>query len=154
MSFDPKQFRQIIKATLLEFDKKLHSASAVELLMLTAAQESKLGTFLYQDDGDPEIEQHLAAGIFQIEPTTYYDIIERVVLPRCPSFPILKFVDLITDIKLSIVVARCKYWPIPEALPNANDIEGLARYYKRYYNTRKGKAKVQDAINNYRGLCF
>ena len=153
MSFNPNQFREVIRCTLKECDERILSHSAVELLMMTAAQETHLGTYLYQDDGDVEIENHLAAGIFQIESITFYDILERIVIPSYPGFKQCKFVDLITDIKLSILIARFKYWSVPEKLPEPDDISGLALYYKKYYNTYKGKAQISEVIINYERFC-
>jgi len=35
-------------------------------------------------------------------------------------------------------------------LPNAEDIEGLAHYWKKYYNTVYGSGKVEEFVNNYK----
>lgn len=154
MSFDQKQFREVIRCVLEDFDKKMLSDAAVELLMMTAAHESRLGTKLYQDDGDVEIEGNLAAGVMQIEPFTYKDIINRFVGPEYPELKPQPFHTLITDIKQSIIIARLKYWDYPEPLPAADNVPGLARYYKRYYNTAKGKARTAQVMRDYQELCF
>ena len=52
-------------------------------------------------------------------------------------------------ISYSVMMARIRYLPFPEKLPDAKDIKGLAEYFKRYYNSSLGKATVEDAINNY-----
>ena len=154
MSFNPKQFREVICCTLADFGEKYSTDAAIELLMMTAAAESDLGSYLYQDDGDAEIEQELALGVFQVESMTFYDVLKRVIQSRYPGFPCHTFTDLITDIRLGIVIARFKYWSIPEALPRADNVRGLARYYKRYYNTPNGKARTGDVIRKYEQLCF
>jgi len=154
MPFNPDQFREVIRCTLTDFDEKVVSTAAIELLMMTAAQESHLGSYLYQDDGDVHIETGLALGPMGIEKATYYDIVKRVIIPRYPSFATQTHVDLITDLRLSIIVARMKYWSFPEPLPSPDNVKGLARYYKQYYNTYKGKARIGDVIRNYETYCF
>lgn len=154
MSFNPTQFREVIKCVLSELDPNLYSKNARELLMLTCAAESNFGHFLYQDDGDPEIETNLAAGVFQIEPATRKDIIFRVILKRYPFFNPVKARDLIWDIKSSIIIARFKYLPFRQPLPFHKDIEGMAKYYKRYYNTAQGKSTVERSMRKYREYCL
>lgn len=65
-------------------------------------------------------------------------------------------VDLVGNIPYQIVVARFQYLRFPEKLPwrdNFNDeyayVAALAAYWKKYWNTNKGKGKVLDAIENY-----
>ena len=41
----------------------------------------------------------------------------------------------------------------PEALPEEQDIEGLARYAKKYWNTDEGKATWEDYFNAYCEHC-
>ena len=153
MSFRADQLRHVISLTLNEFYPRVNSSSAVELLMLTAANESNLGEYLYQDDGDVDIEPNLAAGAFQIEPKTYLDIVNRVILPKHRSFKVIPHKELITDIKTSIIVARMKYWPFPQPLPNKDDSVGIAHYYKKYYNTSRGKANIRVALQKYYKYC-
>ena len=38
---------------------------------------------------------------------------------------------------------------MPEKLPNSYDIEGLAKYWKKYYNTEGGKGTVEKFIEKY-----
>jgi len=154
MSFKPSQFREVIRSTLFDFDPRLCTPAAIELLMLTAAAESHLGRYLYQDDGDPEIENNLALGVFQMEAFTYRDIRDRVILRKYPGLPVQDAADLITDLRLAIVAARMKYWSIPKALPGAEDVMSLARYWKRYYNTWMGAGTIRGAMEKYRRYCL
>ena len=147
MAFNPNQFRKIIKQSLEPFDPAMITPAAVELLCLTCAVESDFGTHLHQFGGGP------ARGCMMIEPPTYHDVVDRVILPRYPAFTHLGALDLETNIKASIIVARCKYWPFPQPLPSADDIPALARYWKRYYNTRLGKGTVEDAVEKHERYC-
>lgn len=144
MSFNPDQFRQVIKDTLRSVSSCLHSDAAVELLMLTCAAESRLGEYLYQVNGP-------ALGIMQIEPPTYYDIRDRLF----PEFNLnaLPTRSLVTNLRLSIIVARLKYWDYPEPLSTVRQVKRMAEYYKRYYNTVEGKATVDGAVEAYWRYC-
>lgn len=154
MSFNPSQFREVIKCALHSLDPNLYSLNSRELLMLTCAAESNFGTYLYQDDGDPEIETNLAAGPMQIEPPTCKDIVYRVIIKRYPFFKPVKAYDLIWDIKSSIIIARCKYLPFRQPLPDHENIKGMAKYYKRYYNTAQGKSTIDRTVRKYREYCL
>ncbi|KAF0118141.1 MAG: hypothetical protein FD149_866 [Rhodospirillaceae bacterium] len=56
----------VIRPTLLHLG--LHSPAAEALLLGTAIQESRLGTYLRQTGGGP------ALGVYQMEPATHEDI--------------------------------------------------------------------------------
>jgi len=149
MSMDKDQLRQLIRDVLIEVD--LHSDSAEELLMMTAATESHLGTYIQQVGG-------VAQGIFQFEPATEKDIWDnylayREVLTDKVIYSIggggLSKFELRANLTYQIVLARIHYLRVKERLPEATDITGLANYYKVYFNTHKGKATVEKAIESY-----
>lgn len=128
---------------------KLSSTAAENLLLGTIAQESQMGHYLHQIKGP-------ALGIYQIEPATHHDVwknylcyhsalSERVFLCGQPQEQ-----QLITNLSYATAIARIIYLRAPEALPEDDDLEGLAYYYKRYYNTPKGKATEADFIKNYK----
>lgn len=147
MSFNSNQFREIIRRSLELFNPAMTSDAAVELLSLTCAVESDMGTYLHQVGGP-------ARGCMMIEPPTYHDVVTRLIIPVFPKFPIQQVDSLDTDIEASIVVARFKYWPFSQPLPNADDVSGLAKYWKRYYNTELGRGTVEKAIEKYQRYCL
>ena len=53
------------------------------------------------------------------------------------------FEDLQKNDVLSALFARVKYFESGEPIPSASDIDAQAEYYKRIYNTAKGKANVE-----------
>ena len=57
-----------------------------------------------------------------------------------------------TDLALATIMCRLYYSRIKEPLPRAGDLPAMAAYYKRYYNTPKGKATEQQFIDNYTEL--
>lgn len=139
---NPKQLKSlIIEPVLKTYD--LYSEAAVNLLLGTCAQESRMGYYLKQVKGP-------ALGIYQMEPATHNDILQNMpeyrevekVRPSPPS-------ALIFDLTYATILCRLQYWRFPEPLPKANDLEGLAKYWKKYYNTEKGKGTVEQFVRNY-----
>lgn len=142
-------------ARLAEYHPRMHSAAAVNLMLGTCAQESRMGAYLLQVDGP-------ARGIFQMEPETHQDIRERFIVPRpklqalvdsevVPVRPLLD--QLVTNLVYAAVMARIHYWRHPAPLPAADDVEGLARYYKLVYNTDAGRGTAAQFIENYHRYC-
>lgn len=150
----------------------LYSPAAVNLLLGTAAQESGMGYYLHQIGG-------IALGIYQIEPNTHKDIFEnyfpsenvvenfesnnedeisslekRIFLYKKIKELFLDSIseeeNLIGNLYYSTAIARIIYYRIPEELPISTDINGLAKYYKTYYNTNLGKATIEEFIENYK----
>lgn len=163
---NPVQLQEhIIVPTLTAMD--MYSPAAVNLLMGTAMQESHCGKYLVQLGGGP------ALGIFQVEPATAQDIIFRYLKKRpqlCKRFdagwsgvnkePInwqdveLKQVckELVGNLHFATAMARIRYWMVPEPLPAADDIAGLAAYWKTHYNTHLGRGTEAEFIDNYQTL--
>lgn len=154
MSITPNDLRNLITGTLKFYSTtkiNLYSEDIRELLMLTAAQESHCGKYLIQINGP-------AVGIFQIEPATYNDLFDNYLIYNQDLLKIIDTFNLNSEIWLihltgnivyQIIIARLQYRRFKEAVPSAKDIPGLAYYYKKYWNTIKGKATIQEAIDNY-----
>ncbi len=148
---DTQNFKNLILVpTLKAVD--LYSESAVNLLLGTAIQESRL-TYLKQKGGGP------ALGLFQIEPRTLDDIYNRYLqredkselLGRVQKFTTEQDVydQVIGNIPFAVVIARVRYLMVPEALPAYDDVEGMGKYWKSGYNTAGGKGHVHEFIENY-----
>lgn len=143
---------EIIRPILLELD--MWSQSAENLLMGTCAKETLMGQYLTQIEGP-------ALGIFQMENPTYIDIYQNVIPALSTKRKkILEkyyiFVDhiedsrrLVWDLKFATIFCRFQYWRHPEPLPSSDDVQGLAHYWKTYYNTQKGKGTVEEFIECY-----
>jgi hypothetical protein len=138
--YNKTQLRDLITRVLKEAN--LYSESAVELLMLTAACESKLGTYLRQVRGP-------AMGAFQMEPFTHDDI-WKTHGNKLSALEIDGDSDKLEyDLKYAILMSRMHYLRIPAPLPEAHDVDGLAQYWKKYYNTHLGKGTVAKAKSMY-----
>lgn len=153
-----EQLRDLITYTLEELElatdgKIKMSKDAVELLMMTCAHESKLGTYIKQIKGP-------ALGIFQMEPRTHDDIwtnyifnrdwLEDAIFNICGKT--ITSSNLKYDLKYATLMARIHYYRVPEGLPS--DPEGYARYAKKYYNTELGAATEADYFNAYMKLGY
>jgi hypothetical protein len=162
MSFAAKQFRGLIKDVLQMFGQKANSSSfyseaAVELLMLTAAQETHLGKYLWQIRGP-------ALGVFQMEPNTYHDIWSNYIMYRQPLLNALNDMwgasginwelRMKADLAYQIVMSRIFYLRIPAALPAKDEPTAIAHYWKRYYNTMLGRGTTEEAFKNYNKYAF
>lgn len=136
-------------------DLGLLSASAVNLLLGTCAQESRMGHFLRQQGAGP------ALGIFQMEPATHDDIWRNYLmyhgdlagrvwsyLPDANRSPDPR--NLVWNLKYATAMARIHYRRSPLPLPPADDISGLARMWKQVYNTPAGRGTEAEFISNYR----
>ena len=152
MAFNKDQFRSLVYRTLEKIG--LHSMSAENLLLGTAAQESGFGTYFRQIGWGP------ARGIFQMELATEKDIWENFLCFKDKELRNKIFIitgitepdPLALEGNLIYQIAMCRvhYLRVREALPNWADIEGMARYWKQYYNTFAGRGTEEEFINNYR----
>lgn len=147
MSFNKDQLLKLIIRPVLN-QLQLGGIAAENLLLGTCAQESQFGTYLAQISGP-------ALGIYQMEPATFDDIYDNFLAYRIDLLTKVKSISLrnpgaiIYNLSYATALARIKYLRAPGELPDANDIPGLANYYKINYNTTDGAATVQQFIDNY-----
>lgn len=144
-----KQLFDLICETL-EYCKMTVSSNVVQLILGTICQESACGEYLKQIKGP-------ACGICQIEPNTAKDIINNYILKRANLFTSYSRLynknltleqNLCYNLMFSIFMCRVFYLRFVEKIPDT--LEGQARYWKKYYNTSKGKGTVEQYITNYR----
>ena len=148
--FNPDQFKSLVSSVCSKLD--LHSPAAVNLLLGTAAQESGFGTYLKQIKGP-------ALGVFQMEPATETDIWKNYLSFRaglaCRVIQVAEVsgpnvLHLSGNLIYQIALCRVHYLRKPEPMPSADDLPGLARYWKAYYNTPLGRGTADEFIENYR----
>jgi hypothetical protein len=151
---DPTVLRGHIRFTLRLMGGKLWSQEAEDLLLGTAAQESRLGVYRRQIGGGP------GTGIYQIEPATerslwkdYLDYrpamatsVTRVCGVKGPD-PF----QLEMNLAYQHIMCRLRYFawvkaPIPQGLA------AQAQYWKDHYNTEDGAGRPEEYVSNYRML--
>lgn len=145
-----KQLRNlVIKPALEKID--LYSPEAETLLVATACVESQCGVAIKQWPNGP------ALGIFQIEPDTYYDLLKNFLSYRSELKTKLMSLfcegmtaeeNLTCNLMFQAAVCRLIYFRKPDKIPST--LEGLAVYWKKYYNTPAGKGTPQKFIEAYR----
>lgn len=138
-----------IKSALVYYQLPV-SESVIRLLMMIAAHESQGFTFRRQNGGP-------ALTMFQIEPVTYRDVLRytKVNQVKFSKVPLgVPAYGLMLDLEFAIAIARLKLWQDPEPLPHCDDIEALANYAKRVWNTELGKATAEKYEADYRRYIF
>lgn len=146
---DKRQLRDLIHRVLIALD--LHSESAENLLMGTAAQESGLGEYIRQLGNGP------ALGIFQMEPTTFKDIVQNYLkykpelaknIMAVSGVNALRSEYLEYNLALAICMCRVHYLRVSEKMPD--NLTGWAKYWKEYHNTRLGKGTEEEFVRNFK----
>jgi len=136
--------------------------AAVNLLLGTAYHESLGGTYLHQIGGP-------AIGLYQIEPDTHEDIWQnylqyrktsetreiKLLLPQ-DARPDFSWIgnykwhrQLMVNLDYATVMARLVYYRRNFDWPDPHDVPALAEIYKKFFNTEKGGASVDDFINHF-----
>lgn len=130
---------------------QLWSRASENLIIGTGLAESEF-TFITQRGGP-------ALSFWQIEPPTFTWLIHRLSADRDLMILVLRTLSmatlpddpalLLSNIGLACLLARLKYWYNPAPLPNADDIEGLARYWNKIYCTNIDENRVQRFVKLY-----
>lgn len=152
MTISEKQLREFVIEPILK-EVNLYSKAAENLLILTYACEGIINntTFLKQTRGP-------ALGVIQMEPATHKWMREYISARSSEFKSTIEWIintggyheeRLIYDLKYAFLMCRMRYRVVPEALPQAEDIHGLASYWKKYYNTVHGKGTIVGAITKY-----
>ena len=138
--------KKIIKQTLEYID--MDSEAAREMIYKTGKAESGYKTLKQYGDGP-------ALGFFQMEPATCKDILENYVKYRPKYKELLDSLGfqedkmeycLMSNIGFQVAMCRLHYRRVPSALPESNDIEGQAKYWKNFYNSHLGKGTLEHFI--------
>lgn len=137
MPINREQFKDLVKRVLEE--AHLYSQEAVELLLGTAAVESRFGTYIKQIQGP-------AKGVFQMEKETFDWLKEKYK----KQFPYIDkpFESLEYDLKLAIIMCRLRYLVSP--LPIPKTLLEQSRYWKHIYNTKLGKGVPEEYLRMYK----
>lgn len=145
------EWRRLITDTLKFIG--LYSDNARELIMGTFAQESNF-RYVRQLGGGP------AVGYGQMEPATFNDIVINYLrykpelmgkIMKVSGVVTLEPGMLVDNKTLMICMTRVHYLRIKDPIPG--DLDGQANYYKKHYNTYKGKATTEEYKNNYKKYC-
>lgn len=126
---------------------------AANMLTGTALVESKL-TFLDQIEAGGDKKIGPALGLFQMEFPTHQDIWKNFLTYRkglAEAVRLLKIgglsdmQNLIVNMAYATAMCRVHYLRSDDPLPAANDALGMAKLWKKHYNTIHGAGKVEHA---------
>jgi len=146
---DMNQLHRFIVKPVLKY-MGLSGHAAEQLVVGTALTESNL-QYIDQITSSQDVTLGPAYGLYQIEPNTLGDLYDNYLkyhkqrknkfdnlLASYPS----NTIQLATNLYYATAACRLIYYRQPRALPEANDLRGLADYWKTYYNTSKGKGTI------------
>lgn len=149
---DPRQLRDLVVAPALAH-VGLYSLAAEQLVMGTAAQESRL-RFIKQTGGGP------ALGLWQMEPATERDLWDNYLAYQpdlaaglrklLGDWPSPRTEALVGNLYYAAAMCRVHYRRVKAPLPAAGDVEAMARYWKNFYNTALGKGRPEEFVANWR----
>lgn len=145
---DETQFEEFILVPALEA-VCMYSLPAHILLLGTFIIESGLRFF-------EQIGPGTAMGIGQCEEATYQDILrylnrfdkvnlKEICLSACFYVAYPPRSAVMHNLRWAIIVARLKYLPVRQALPEWDDAKGMSAYHKKWYNAG-GKTNVADSV--------
>lgn len=146
----PAQLRTlVIKPTLAYLN--LADPDAEDLLVGISCAESLCGEYLSQMGSGP------ALGIYQMEPDTAVDVLSYLEKRRPDLYK--KVVNLLANgmtLKENLAgnnlfataMARCFFLRFPEPIPASR--EGMAAYWKKYYNTKLGAGTVDGFLRKWK----
>lgn len=140
---NPEQFRvHVLRPALASLPARFRGLDAEELLIATAAHETHLGYYLVQINGP-------ALGLYGMEPATYEDLFRNSSLATGAGLVHSEATLLVTDLIYATQCARVQYFRFHAALPKATDLTAIAQYWKKYWNTPKGKGTIDEFKTNY-----
>lgn len=149
MGIDPNHLvNHVVIPTLNHLGERFATPSAINLVIGTALVESKLRWLVQLNDGP-------ARGLWQMEPKTHADHVnwlsEHQDIRRAVndlSFTGMTLTQQITgNLYYACAMCRVHYWRVNERLPLPDDVSGMASYWKRFYNTRKGKGTLLHYVS-------
>lgn len=136
---------EVIRPSLTHL--RLWSPAAEALVLATALAESGASA-LRQRGGGP------ALGLWQVEPRTHRDLWDNYLAHRPPlknallalRHPSRSREALTANLFYGAAVCRLIYRRAPAPLPEAGDLEAMARYWKTIYNTWRGRGTVEHFV--------
>lgn len=139
-------------------------ALKVTNLLMPSRQVLILGTF-----GTESNFEHLvqnggpALGLGQMEPFTYTAMLDYLtkrqkqlkaaIMSACYFETMPSAEALIWNMRFAVLMTAVKYYEFSDPLPSPNDAQGLMEYYKKYYNSDKGKANSDHALPYFQQAC-
>lgn len=148
-------YNSIVIETLKSLKTIPYSNNARRLCLLTPVVESQCFKYKRQNVKNFNIKKH-GISYTNMEFPTFMDqynnwlkyrpeMLEEVLsFSKYDNFGIEMFKEMVDNLPLQIVLMRVRYLRVKESLPN--NVYGCAKYWKKYYNTYKGKGTVEHFL--------
>ncbi len=155
MGICPSELQHLVIRPTLEYLGEF-SLAAQTLLMATAAMESELGFHL-------KSEQNKGLGVYQISPRSHQYLWDQYLakdpdmaskvrgLASQHEFLTQPHNELATNLRYATAIAWMMYKRKGKPLPDAQDIPGMARFWRRHFHSRP-QDSVENFINRYSQL--
>ena len=151
------EIREIEEYALYKID--CYSDDALALVVRTGMAESGYRAFKGYGKNNPAI------GSWQIEPATMYDMMRNYIIYRAPYRKALEELGMKfkgDDIEISVMsnmgvqaaLCRLHYRRDSKPIPSWDDLESQGKYWKRVYNTIKGRGTVKHFIKANKDVLF
>ena len=148
--------KEIVEYSLYKID--CYSDDALALVVRTGMAESGYRALRGYGKGNPAI------GFWQIEPATMKDMIKNYIRYR-PGYKknlislgmnFKKDVDMSVMSNLAVQAALCRlhYRRDKDPLPSWDDLEAQGEYWKKVYNTFKGRGTVAHFVEANKNVRF
>jgi len=155
VSVNKNQIKDLIKDVCIQLGDKYAKKEALDIVYATGLVESK---YEYIE----QIGEGPARSFWQVEPETAVDNCKNFISARPELMQAAAdilgvdpyhFIDpqpdnwdwiLRTNIAAGILHCRIKYWRVPEAIESSP--EGLAKYWKKHYNTEDGAGSIEHFL--------
>ena len=144
-----KEIKEIVEYSLYKLD--CYSDDALALVVRTGMAESGYRALQGYGKSNPAI------GFWQIEPATMYDMMRNYITYRPQYRKVLEELGMKfkgDDIEMSVIsnmavqaaLCRLHYRRDKYSLPSWDDMEAQGRYWKKVYNTYKGKGTIKHFL--------
>ena len=140
--------KEIAEYSLYKID--CYSDDALALVVRTGMAESGYRALKGYGEGNPAI------GFWQIEPATMDDMMENYIQYRSHykknlismgmNFKKDTIMSVLSNLAVQAALCRIHYRRDRKPIPSWDDLEAQAKYWKRVYNTVKGRGTVKHFV--------
>lgn len=146
---DLKQVKKYwVEPALEYFPPKLLTPNRTQFMVAIGLVESGYNYVAQVPDAE-------ALGFWQMENFTFHDCIDNFLSyesqfsegwTNLQNTHTILYSALAYDCVLACYMTAIKIYRAPPELPAYNDIEGMAKYWKTYYNTSEGAGTIERAV--------
>ena len=148
--------KEIVEFSLYKINS--YSDDALALVVRTGMAESGYRALKGYGEGNPAI------GFWQIEPATLHDMMENYINYRTHYKSKLEsmgmnfekdiIMSVLSNMAVQAALCRLHYRRDRDPIPSWDDLEAQGRYWKKVYNTEKGRGTVKHFLEANKDVGF